>query len=302
MIIQLTTAGNRGTMTQIVDGPARAAGIEIRTMTYGDLLERPIDDLPRAAWLFTDIDLLDPTHAFRSAKRAAALAARGDRLVNHPTRSMGRYELLRTLHARGVNDFDVYRATDPRRPGRYPVFVRWINSHSGPISGLLHDPAALEDYLARCLEQGRPRDVLMAVEFCDVREQTGLVREYGAHRVGDTILPEHLWFSESWMVKQRTAWNMDPAGVDLQSLYREEWRYLEDNPHAAELRRIFDLARIDFGRIDYGLRDGRIQVWEINTNPLVTVDWTIAPDRDPRPLSDWFVPRFLDALRSIDVA
>jgi hypothetical protein len=33
--------------------------------------------------------------------------------------------------------------------------------------------------------------------------------------------------------------------------------------------RIFDRAGITYGRIDYGLLSGRIQVWEINTNPMV---------------------------------
>ena len=44
---------------------------------------------------------------------------------------------------------------------------------------------------------------------------------------------------------------------------------MQTNPHEAELRAIFKLARIDYGRIDYGIKDGQIQVWEINTNPML---------------------------------
>jgi hypothetical protein len=41
-------------------------------------------------------------------------------------------------------------------------------------------------------------------------------------------------------------------------------------PHDAGVRRIFEKANIEYGRIDYGVcRDGRIVVWEINTNPMV---------------------------------
>ena len=47
---------------------------------------------------------------------------------------------------------------------------------------------------------------------------------------------------------------------------------MESNPHEAEVRRIFDLARIEYGRIDYAFRDGRMQVWEINTNPMLASD------------------------------
>ncbi len=37
----------------------------------------------------------------------------------------------------------------------------------------------------------------------------------------------------------------------------------------ALLRRVFDLAHIRFGRIDYGVLNGVPQVWEINTNPTM---------------------------------
>jgi hypothetical protein len=40
-------------------------------------------------------------------------------------------------------------------------------------------------------------------------------------------------------------------------------------PHREELRQIFDLAGITYGRIDYGLRAEKIQVWEINLNPTL---------------------------------
>jgi hypothetical protein len=50
----------------------------------------------------------------------------------------------------------------------------------------------------------------------------------------------------------------------------EEWAYLHDNPHERELRQVCELARIDYGRIDYAVVDGRIQVWEINSNSWIT--------------------------------
>ncbi|HLX69399.1 MAG TPA: hypothetical protein VKV04_07215 [Verrucomicrobiae bacterium] len=45
--------------------------------------------------------------------------------------------------------------------------------------------------------------------------------------------------------------------------------FLEKNPHASALREIFDLARIEYGRCDYSVVNGRLQVWEINTNPII---------------------------------
>ena len=60
----------------------------------------------------------------------------------------------------------------------------------------------------------------------------------------------------------------------------EEAEFFARDPHAASMARIFELAKIDFGRIDYGLLDGEVQVWEINTNPMITArPDTIAPLR-----------------------
>jgi hypothetical protein len=47
----------------------------------------------------------------------------------------------------------------------------------------------------------------------------------------------------------------------------EEERFVTSNPHAELLREIFRIAHIDFGRVDYGIVNGRIEVFEINTNP-----------------------------------
>ena len=59
-----------------------------------------------------------------------------------------------------------------------------------------------------------------------------------------------------------------PDLLDPQKVARE-MEYLKGNPHEAALRENFELAHIDYGRCDYGVVDGRLQVWEINTNPVV---------------------------------
>ena len=46
-----------------------------------------------------------------------------------------------------------------------------------------------------------------------------------------------------------------------------ELDWAQANPHAAEVAAVFRHAGIGWGRIDYGLHRGRIQVFEINTNP-----------------------------------
>ena len=80
------------------------------------------------------------------------------------------------------------------------------------------------------------------------------------------MLPRHVLFGRDW--------NLKTTDLEGPAFDAERDEYLKANPHAREIARIFELARIDFGRIDYGLLDGRPQVWEINTNPTMrTVTW-----------------------------
>ena len=89
----------------------------------------------------------------------------------------------------------------------------------------------------------------------------------------------------------------------------EESRYCETNPHEAWIREIFRLARIDYGRIDYGMLDGKPQVWEINTNPTIGR----GPNRDRvrppeaieyramiAPARATFYERFVEAWAAVD--
>jgi hypothetical protein len=62
--------------------------------------------------------------------------------------------------------------------------------------------------------------------------------------------------------------NKHPGQADAEKI-GEEQGFLESNPHAETLREIFAMAKIDYGRADYSLRDGKLTIWEINTNPVI---------------------------------
>ena len=64
---------------------------------------------------------------------------------------------------------------------------------------------------------------------------------------------------------RRTAKWESPA----RRLYDDEYRIIEENRHGEELRPAFEIGGIEFGRADFGLVDGRPQVYEINTNPTI---------------------------------
>ena len=68
--------------------------------------------------------------------------------------------------------------------------------------------------------------------------------------------------------------------TDRPDLVQRERNFIETNPHKAEIDHIFNVAGIDFGRIDYGVRaDGGIHVFEINTNPNLANIKIVAPER-----------------------
>jgi hypothetical protein len=100
------------------------------------------------------------------------------------------------------------------------------------------------------------------VEFCSTADAEGRYRKYGAYIVGNRIMPRHMAVTQQWMVKH--------AGTEFsRETILEEQAYVLDNPHEAELREIFSLAAVEYGRIDYAVKDGRIQVWEINLAPTI---------------------------------
>jgi hypothetical protein len=118
---------------------------------------------------------------------------------------------------------------------------------------------SFHDQYRKLKKKGEDTEHLIAVEFCDTRSTDGLFRKYSAFRVGEVIIPGHIIFSSQWVTK-----DMPP-----EALRDEEKEYLENNPHQDELRNIFRSANIEYGRIDYGMLNGNIQVWEINTNPVL---------------------------------
>ncbi|HEY6904140.1 MAG TPA: hypothetical protein VI216_07510, partial [Candidatus Acidoferrales bacterium] len=84
-----------------------------------------------------------------------------------------------------------------------------------------------------------------------------------------------------------------------------ELEYVQSNPHAEWLRETFALANIRYGRIDYGLLDGKPQVWEINTNPTIVRRPEAGPIPEEQrrmrdPVRQVFFPSLHSALEAID--
>lgn len=242
----------------------------VRLLPYEDL--GALRSLARGSFIFTDFDRLSPTLLDRAARFHRYLqheAGVATPCLNHPRESAMRFTLLRRLWDAGINDFNVYRLNEVERVERFPVFLRHERGHRSPVSPLLASRDELNRGVARAIATGGDSDDIMIVEFWNKPDAQGQFRKFGAYRVGDTIYSQHCFTREHWYVKgPRYGVAADRAA--------HEW-YVQANPHREQLRRIFDLAGIDYGRIDYAVVDDRIQVYEINTNPTVLDD---APRRE----------------------
>ena len=182
--------------------------------------------------------------------------------LNDPRRVLLRFELLERLAAEGLNRFKVYRVHQADQVTRFPVFVRHIHRHNGPATRLVHSHDELRWMLTALRIRGRRMRDHMIVEYCDVSGPDGLFRKYAAFRVGAHIIPSHVFAAPGWTVKST---QNEPTEASVQ----EGLQYQRENPHAAWLARVFDLAGIEYGRVDYGVANGLPQVWEINLNATI---------------------------------
>jgi len=263
MIFILLTRAHDYTVQHYLETWGRDARGTVTTIHYEDLAFGA--RLRPGTYIFSDLERLNDAQLELAKLAWRTMAARPDgfRLLNDPSQALRRYELLKTLHADGINGFQAYRLNNGRLPEKFPLFLRRESEHDGAISPLLHSRAELDRAVEESLARGVRRDDLLAVEFCDTADAAGVYRKYSAFRVGDQIIARHALFSRKWVVKVPD--ETEQQWVD------EERDYLAAHPHEAALRKVFDLGHIDYGRVDYSLLEGRIQVWEINTNPTISV-------------------------------
>ncbi len=284
-------------MNLVLVGWGKSLADRVRVLDYEWLFRQR--KLPLGSYIFTGVEQLSVDEREKAATAWRALAEAGEniRLFNHPLLAMHRYELLRTLCEAGLNPFDVYRLTEARAPQRFPVFLRRADDHTGPRSELLPNQLALEAAADDLVASGESRDKGLIVEFADTQTEDGNYRKYAAFFIrdgdGGLVIPRHVQTSSHWMVKANSR-TIDEANVAL------ERAYIETNPHADQIRNIFNLARIDFGRIDYGVtKDGDLVVFEINMNPQLVTPGP-AKDEARNIIKETFAKRFVAALGALD--
>jgi len=174
-------------------------------------------------------------------------------------------ELNHKLFQAGINRYQSAKATEDYSHLRYPVFVKVIQDHAGSHTAILHDESELEAALEKAVYPYTRHtiDDLMIVEYQDTSVD-GQFTKYASFKFAGKVMARSRRVASHWMMKA-------VRQLEHPDLLLKEQEFLENNTHAEEIGRMFELAGIDYGRIDCAFVDGQMQVWEINTNPMVTV-------------------------------
>ncbi len=288
MICFVSTAAHRytfGSLQRFADVPA------VKVWSYDRLFRARY--LPSATWIFTDFDRLNFWELELAARIHRNLVGAGQNVLNDPATVAQRFSLLRRLHRAGFNKFNVWSVEAEEWPDHYPVFLRTQSAHRGALSDLLPDRADLARAIEAALAKGRPRRELMIVEYCAEPVRAGLFRKLAMFRAGPAMIATLCVHQSGWIAKD------GEKGIAGQDLYDDEYRIVEENRHAEQLRPAFEIGGVEFGRADFGLVGGVPQVYEINTNPtFATIRKHPFPVRNSASLL--FEERFAAALQAID--
>lgn len=296
MIYYLVTEPQAGPMRHFLETWGRALVGRVAVVTYEMLLAGRVELPERSGtYIFTNLGRLkkmpaDAQSAIRALHGRLVEANGVARVLNDPARSLLRYDLLRMLHDRGINSFNAHRTDGAVEGLRYPCFIRHeLHARFKEVT-LARNPQQYGALLNGITWQQGTRDGLITIEFCDVVSPDGLYRKYGAFVIGDRIVPRHVHVGRNWFLR-----TLEFSG--LPELAEEE-AYVATNPHKDMLLECARAAGISYGRFDYGLLDGRPQIWEININAAFFSREPTIPERVP-PL-ERFAARYAEAMIALD--
>lgn len=221
-------------------------------------------------YIFSDLERLTRLQHKHAANIACQLSSIPSRytVVNQPDRYLNRLEMLRALHRRGINVFNVYRPWELAAIKKFPVFVRAARIHTGPLTELLNTRWAVILALLRPRVIRRSEGNMLIAEYVDVSDEDGLFHKYAAYRIADRMVAAHVERNHNWSVKLQDSHD----GIDVDRLVSDNLDYIKHNPHARQLMAIFELAGIEYGRIDYAVDSRGLIIFEINTNPHIILD------------------------------
>lgn len=290
MLYFITMDDNKSTITTFLKIVEKELNFSVKILSYNEALNWY--SFYNSIVIFCDIERFNKS----LLKEAIGL---NDRIrnekpwivLNNPNEVLGRYKLLKGFHNKGINSFNVHRPPVKDKPIKFPVFLRNELDHKGPISRLINCHEDLQKSLTSIKPKSLQSPFLpMIVEYCAVNNVQGNFHKYGAFFLKDKVIPKHLYFSDQWMIKGDTK-HQTPANLI------SEKKYITENYFEKEISRIFKMARIGYGRIDFAISQKGIEVFEINTNPQII---SRADFDSKRPyVIEQFVERFTITLQEL---
>lgn len=290
MIIFVTTKQHRSTHKK----PSKWPGMpQVKRWSYGHLFRRRT--LPVAHYVFTDFDRLPPWGVELAARVYRKLRDNGADVSNDPGRYRNRHEMLSKLQLDGINTFKSWSAVGGVWPDAYPVFLRTMAAHRGPISALLPDRPACERALETALVEGYTLSDLQFIGYVDSADHNGVFTKRAGFRIADRIVLTTSVNARNWVAKYGEIGALDESG------YADECVAIETGRWADALMPAFAALDIDYGRADFAVtREGRVEIFEINTNPSVG-ELVDHPSKARVAAHRIFQNQYIDAMRAIDI-
>jgi len=286
MIVFVTTTSHHYTHRRV------AAQIPaVRLMPYPLVLARR--RLPRATYVFSDVDRLSFWQLELAAHVYRALKAHGCRVLNDPARVLHRLALLRRLQACGINSFTAWPAAEWCAVDRFPVFLRTAAAHRGNLTDPIADRDGLEAAVADLVGRGYPLADLMIAEYRAEPADGDVFRKLAVYRIGDRLIAAPSVHERAWSVKY------GQQGVAGEAAYARDLEVVRTNPYGDVAARAFEEAGIEYGRADFGIVDGRAEFYEINTNPMIQPT-TRHPFADRLTAFGLSHERYLEAFAALD--
>jgi hypothetical protein len=261
MLLFITTPGHSYTVRSLVEGAFGAKTPPCQVTTY-DHLFRGANTLS-ATHIFTDFERLYDWELALAADLYRSIRDVGLPCLNDPARVMCRYELLRELYAARINPFTAYRADDRPQPVRFPVFLRHEVGHGILDSRLIPDQSTLDLRLRMMRDSGVPLRGLIVVEYASEPVSPGVWERYQTFRVADALLVDHGTWEDKWEVRYGT------HGLATEERCEQERTAILSNRFAAQLKPVFQIAGMEWGRADHATFRCREIVYEVNTNPAL---------------------------------
>lgn len=251
--------------------------------------------LPSATYIFTMVDRLDANERRLAGKiyRHINGAGLGFKALNDPAKALGRYRLLRQLHDQGINEFNAYLAIDHPKPSRFPVFIRQLSISLPPLSGLIKNQAELDQKIEELANRGEPLDDLVVIEYCSEPYMGEHFVKMSAYRIHDQYCSDLFIYSKGWYVKWDGPDIAPPNASEL------EWELLQNNTYVEEAKKVFELANVEYGRVDFSLVGGKPQFYEVNFNPQFTVDEYQTTDPQRLKNAIFAADRRMNAMRTL---